>query len=177
MILLDEPICDPLCEGERPIVIIEMFSTKEQLKIELYPEAAPITVSYFLTLVKEGFYSGLSFHRIVPNFIFQGGCPLGTGDGETEYYLKGEFAANGMDNPIKHTLGTLSMARQDGYDTASCQFFIMMGDSPSLDGQYAAFGRVIEGIEVLQRLQQLPIDPATSRSYAPIFMGSVYLEK
>ena len=174
MELLDKPPCDPFFMGERPIVVIEL-ENGGGLRAELYPDCAPITVAYFLTLVNEGFYDGLTFHRLVPGFILQGGDPSGTGDGETEYYVKGEFAENGIDNPLSHKRGTLSLARQEGCDTASCQFFITLCNAKPLDGQYAAFGRIIDGMDVLKDLAQTPVD-ADCVPLEPIVMKRLYVE-
>ena len=128
------------------MVIIEM-EMGGVIKLELDREAAPITVENFEKLVKEGFYDGLTFHRIIPGFMVQGGDPEGTGMGGAKNKIKGEFRANGWQNPIKHTRGVISMARAYDPNSASSQFFIMHADAPHLDGQYAAFGKVIEGIE------------------------------
>ena len=174
MKLLNEPPCDPYFMGDEPVVVMELENGAE-VRIELYPDYAPVTVAYFLMLVNEGFYDGLTFHRLVPGFIIQGGDPTGTGDGETEYYLKGEFAANGVDNPLPHTQGTLSMARQEGNDTASCQFFIMLRNAPSLDGQYAAFGHVVDGMEAIEALESTPVD-ADAKPLAPLVMKRLYVE-
>ena len=119
---------------------------------ELYPEIAPITVANFEKLVKEGFYNGLIFHRVIPGFMIQGGDPEGTGIGGPGYTIKGEFTANGVKNLLKHTRGVLSMARTMDPDSAGSQFFIMHKDAPHLDGQYAAFGKVVEGLDVLDRI-------------------------
>ena len=126
------------------------------IKLELYPEVAPITVENFKKLVKEGFYDGLIFHRVIPGFMIQGGCPEGTGMGGPGYQIKGEFAANGVKNDLKHTRGVISMARSQRPDSAGSQFFIMHRDAPHLDGQYAAFGKVVEGMEVVDRIAQTP---------------------
>lgn len=134
-----------------PIVTITM-STGEVIKAELYPEVAPNTVANFVSLVKEGFYNGKIFHRVIPGFMIQGGCPDGTGMGGPGYRIKGEFAANKFENNLKHTKGVLSMARAQHNDSAGSQFFIMVADAPFLDRQYAAFGEVIEGIEVADRI-------------------------
>ena len=174
MELLTEPLCDPYFAGDEPVVVIQM-PDGSQIKIQLYPDLAPITVAYFLTLVKSGFYNGLKIHRVVPNFIIQGGDPLGTGDGETEFYLKGEFAENGVDNPLCHTRGTMSMARQDGFDTASCQFFITLRNVPSLDGHYAAFSHVIEGMDAVDQVADVRTDE-NNVPLEPIIMERVYLE-
>ncbi|WKY43114.1 peptidylprolyl isomerase [Eubacteriaceae bacterium ES2] len=119
----------------------------QSMVIELYPEIAPKTVENFLNLIEDGFYDGLIFHRVIPGFMIQGGCPLGTGTGGPGHTIVGEFAANGVENNLKHSRGVISMARSGQPDSAGSQFFIMVEDSPHLDGQYAAFGKVIEGIE------------------------------
>lgn len=136
---------------------VEMIVTGfGRMVIEVDSEVAPITAANFLQLVDKGFYNGLTFHRIVPKFVIQGGCPLGTGTGGSGKNIKGEFKANGWDNPIKHTKGVLSMARSQDHNSASSQFFIMVGDAPHLDGNYAAFGKVIEGYEVADTISRLP---------------------
>lgn len=122
------------------------------IKVELDEQSAPITVENFVKLASKGFYNGLIFHRVIKGFMIQGGCPLGTGTGGPGYTIKGEFARNGVNNPIKHTRGVISMARAMHPDSAGSQFFIMHQDAPHLDGQYAAFGRVIEGIEVVDKI-------------------------
>lgn len=124
------------------------------IKLELYPEHAPITVVNFEKLVKEGFYDGLIFHRVIKDFMIQGGDPEGTGMGGAKEKIKGEFARNGVNNPIKHTRGVISMARSMMPDSASSQFFIMHKDAPHLDGSYAAFGKVIEGMEVVDAIAE-----------------------
>ena len=123
-----------------------------KIELELYPEHAPKTVENFENLVKEGFYNGLTFHRIIPGFMIQGGDPLGNGMGGSEKNIVGEFRANGHNNPIKHERGVISMARAKDPDSASSQFFIMVGDADWLDGQYAAFGKVVEGYEIAQKI-------------------------
>ena len=127
-------------------VVIEM-ENGDVMKGELYPEIAPETVANFEKLVNEGFYDGLTFHRVIPGFMIQGGCPLGNGTGGPGYGIKGEFAANGFENNLKHDRGVLSMARAMDPDSAGSQFFIMVEKAPHLDGSYAAFGRIIEGME------------------------------
>ena len=134
-----------------PIVTITM-ENGDVMKAELYPEIAPNTVDNFISLVKKGFYDGLTFHRVIKGFMIQGGCPNGTGTGGPGYTIKGEFKANGVDNPIKHTRGTLSMARASDPNSAGSQFFIMHKDAPYLDGSYAAFGHVVDGIEVVDKI-------------------------
>ena len=130
------------------MVVIEMENDKK-IKLELYPDIAPITVENFEKLVKDGFYDGLIFHRVIKGFMIQGGCPDGTGMGGPGHHIKGEFASNGVKNDLKHTRGVISMARSMMKDSAGSQFFIMHQDAPHLDGEYAAFGKVVEGIEVV----------------------------
>lgn len=119
---------------------------------ELYPEVAPITVENFEKLANDGFYNGLVFHRVIPSFMIQGGCPQGTGTGGPGHNIKGEFSSNGFKNDLKHTRGVISMARSMMPDSAGSQFFIMVDDSPHLDGEYAAFGKVLEGMDVADRI-------------------------
>ena len=135
----------------KPIVTIEMESGGI-IKAELYPEIAPITVENFVSLIEKGFYNGLTFHRNIPGFVIQGGCPLGNGTGGPGYQIKGEFASNGVPNDLKHTRGVLSMARAMAPDSAGSQFFIMHADAPHLDGDYAAFGKVIEGMDYVDAI-------------------------
>lgn len=129
----------------------------DKITLELYPHVAPITVENFKTLCDEGFYDGLTFHRIIAGFMIQGGDPKGNGTGGPGHTIKGEFKANGVDNPIKHERGVISMARSMAYDSAGSQFFIMHEEAPHLDGQYAAFGKVIEGIEVVDTIANTPV--------------------
>ena len=133
--------------AQNPIVTIEMENGGKMVA-ELYPEVAPNTVNNFISLVRQGFYNGLIFHRVIPGFMIQGGCPDGTGMGGPGYCIKGEFAANGVSNDLKHDRGVLSMARAMNPNSAGSQFFVMVEKAPHLDGQYAAFGKVIEGMEV-----------------------------
>lgn len=144
---------------QNPIVTIEM-QNGDKMRIELYPEIAPNTVRNFISLVQDGFYDGLIFHRVIKGFMIQGGDPEGTGMGGPGYSIKGEFKANGIDNPLKHTRGVISMARAGHPDSAGSQFFIMHQDAPHLDGQYAAFGKVIEGIEVVDKIADVITDYA-----------------
>lgn len=123
-----------------------------EMKGELYPDIAPKTVKNFEKLAKDGFYDGLIFHRVIPGFMIQGGCPNGTGMGGPGYGIKGEFASNGVPNDLKHTRGVLSMARSMYPDSAGSQFFVMVADAPHLDGDYAAFGKVLEGMEVADEI-------------------------
>lgn len=139
------------------MVIIEMENGK-QIKIELYPDIAPISCENFEKLVKSGFYDGLTFHRVIPGFMIQGGCPNGTGTGGPGWHIKGEFAANGVKNDLKHTRGVLSMARAQDPNSAGSQFFIMHDDAAYLDGQYAAFGKVIEGMDAVDEIAEVPTD-------------------
>lgn len=139
------------------MVVIEMENGKE-IKIELYPEKAPITVKNFEKLVSEGFYDGLIFHRVIPGFMIQGGDPEGTGMGGADEKIKGEFLANGVNNDIKHERGVISMARSMMPNSASSQFFIMHADAPHLDGNYAAFGRVIDGMETVDEIASVECD-------------------
>lgn len=138
-----------------PIVRIEM-EDGGVIRAELYPDVAPISVDNFLKLVGKGFYDGLIFHRVIPGFMIQGGCPQGTGTGGPGYKIKGEFRINGIKNDLKHARGVLSMARAMDPNSAGSQFFIMHADAPHLDGQYAAFGRVIEGMEVVDAIAATP---------------------
>ena len=134
-----------------PIVTITM-ENGDVIKAELYPDIAPNTVNNFISLVKKGFYNGLNFHRIINGFMIQGGCPEGTGMGGPNYCIKGEFFFNGVKNDLKHTEGVLSMARSMRPDSAGSQFFIMHKAAPHLDGAYAAFGKVIEGMDVVNKI-------------------------
>ena len=137
--------------------VIEM-ENGDVMRGELYPEIAPITVENFEKLAGEHFYDGLTFHRVIPGFMIQGGCPRGNGTGGPGYQIKGEFAANGVANDLKHTRGVLSMARAMDPDSAGSQFFIMVADAPHLDGQYAAFGKVTEGMEAADKIVNVKTD-------------------
>ncbi len=140
-----------------PIVTMTM-EDGSVIKLELYPEVAPITVENFVSLVKKGFYDGLIFHRVINGFMIQGGDPQGTGMGGPGYEIKGEFSSNGVKNDLKHERGVISMARSMRPDSAGSQFFIMHQDAPHLDGQYAAFGKVIEGIETVDKIASVKTD-------------------
>ena len=140
-------------ENKNPIVTFEM-ENGDVFKAELYPEIAPNTVKNFISLVNHNFYDGVIFHRVIKGFMIQGGDPEGIGIGGPGYAIKGEFAANGFENNLKHDRGVLSMARSMVPDSAGSQFFVMHKDSPHLDGQYAAFGRVIEGIEIIDKIAE-----------------------
>ncbi len=146
-------------EGIEEIVqaVIKMESG-DTIKLELYPDIAPITVENFKKLCNEGFYDGLTFHRIISGFMIQGGCPRGNGTGGPGYQIKGEFLANGVVNNLKHTRGVISMARSQAYDSAGSQFFIMHEEAPWLDGQYAAFGKVTEGMDVVDKIASVDTD-------------------
>ncbi|SHK08159.1 peptidyl-prolyl cis-trans isomerase B (cyclophilin B) [Clostridium cavendishii DSM 21758] len=157
-----------------PIVTIKL-NTGEIIKAELYPEIAPNTVKNFVSLIKKGFYDGLIFHRVIKNFMIQGGCPEGSGMGGPGYSIKGEFNSNGFKNDLKHTLGILSMARAMNPNSAGSQFFIMAGTTPHLDGQYAGFGKVTEGIEVVLRIADIKTD-RMDRPYEDQIMESVTVE-
>ena len=157
-----------------PIVTIEM-ENGGVIKAELYPEIAPNTVNNFISLVKEGFYDGLCFHRVIPGFMIQGGCPDGTGMGGPGYCIKGEFLYNGVDNKLKHKRGVLSMARSQSPNSAGSQFFLMHEEAPHLDGQYAAFGKVIEGMEVVDAIAAAPTDRA-DRPKEPQIMKTVTVD-
>ena len=143
--------------AQNPIVTITM-QNGSVMKAELYPSVAPNTVNNFISLIQKGFYNGLTFHRVIRGFMLQGGCPDGTGTGGPGYHIKGEFAANGFKNDLKHSRGVLSMARSMMPDSAGSQFFIMHRDAPHLDGQYAAFGKVIEGIETVDAIAECDTD-------------------
>lgn len=137
--------------SQNPIVTIEM-ENGGIIKAELYPDIAPNTVRNFVSLINKGFYDGLIFHRVIPGFMIQGGCPMGTGVGGPGYTIKGEFSANNFKNDLKHDVGVLSMARAAHPDSAGSQFFIMVEKSPHLDGQYASFGKVLEGMDVVNKI-------------------------
>lgn len=143
--------------NKNPIVTIEM-ENGDVIKAELYPEIAPNTVNNFLSLIKKGYYDGVVFHRVIPGFMIQGGDPEGTGMGGPGYSIRGEFTHNGFTNDLKHTPGVLSMARTMVPDSAGSQFFIMHETSPHLDGEYAGFGKVIEGMDAVDRIARVKTD-------------------
>ena len=157
-----------------PIVTFEM-ENGDVMKAELYPEIAPNTVNNFISLVSKGFYDGLIFHRVIPGFMIQGGDPKGSGIGGPGYSIKGEFALNRFKNDLKHSRGVLSMARTMAPNSAGSQFFIMHADSPHLDGQYAAFGKVIEGIEAVDKICAVRTD-YNDRPRIPQVMKKVTVE-
>ena len=146
-----------MSEVKNPIVTITM-ENGDVMKAELYPEIAPNTVKNFISLINKGYYDGLIFHRVIKGFMIQGGCPDGTGMGGPGYDIKGEFIYNGFDNQLKHTEGVLSMARAMHPDSAGSQFFIMHKTSPHLDGQYAAFGKIVEGMDVVNKIAEIDTD-------------------
>ena len=143
--------------ANNPIVTFEMADGKT-FKAELYPDVAPNTVNNFISLVGKGFYDGIIFHRVIAGFMIQGGDPKGVGTGGPGYRIRGEFSANGVKNTLKHTRGVLSMARAQSPDSAGSQFFVMHADADYLDGQYAAFGTVIEGMDVVDAIASVPTD-------------------
>lgn len=155
------------------MVIIEMDNGHE-IKLEIDEKAAPITAANFLKLVKEGFYDGLTFHRIIPGFMIQGGDPLGNGTGGSKENIKGEFKSNGFDNPIQHKRGVISMARAMDPNSASSQFFIMHADADYLNGQYAAFGHVVEGMDTVDEIANVRtgFNDCPTR---PVVMKRVYI--
>ncbi len=157
-----------------PIATIEMEDGKV-IKAELFPDIAPISVANFISLANKGFYNGLIFHRVIKDFMIQGGCPKGNGTGGPGYCIKGEFAANGVANPLKHERGVLSMARTSIPDSAGSQFFIVHADSPHLDGQYAAFGKVTEGMDVVDEIANVRVD-YNDKPRKPQVMKSVTVE-
>lgn len=160
--------------AQNPIVTITMKSG-DVIKAELYPEIAPISVNNFISLIQKNFYDGLIFHRVIKNFMIQGGDPEGTGMGGPGYSIRGEFAQNGYPNDLKHTAGVLSMARSMHPDSAGSQFFIMHKDSPHLDGAYAAFGKVTEGMDVVNKIAETATD-YSDRPVEPQVIGTVTVE-
>ncbi|MGN0442954.1 MAG: peptidylprolyl isomerase [Acutalibacteraceae bacterium] len=168
--------------SQNPVVTFTMENGKT-FKAELYPEIAPNTVNNFLSLVNKGFYNGLTFHRVIYGFMIQGGCPKGTGTGGPGYSIKGEFSTNGFKNDLKHTEGVLSMARSMMADSAGSQFFIMHRKAPHLDGQYAAFGKITEGMDVVNEIAECdtdyadkPLDPQVIKSVTAETFGVDYPE-
>ena len=157
-----------------PVVTFTM-ANGDVMKAELYPEIAPNTVNNFISLVKKGYYDGLIFHRVIAGFMIQGGCPNGNGMGGPGYSIKGEFSQNGFKNTLKHTEGVLSMARSMMPNSAGSQFFIMHQNSPHLDGQYAAFGKVVEGLDVVDSIAQVGTD-WSDRPMVPQIIESMTVE-
>ncbi len=160
--------------AQNPIVTITM-KNGDVMKAELYPEIAPNTVNNFISLIQKGFYNGVIFHRVIEGFMLQGGDPEGTGMGGPGYEIKGEFSHNGFQNDLKHTPGVLSMARTMIPDSAGSQFFIMHKDAPHLDGEYAAFGKVIEGMDVVNKIAETATD-YSDRPLEPQVMETVTVE-
>ena len=165
-----------------PIVTIEM-ENGDIMKAELYPEIAPISVNNFIFLINKEYYNGLIFHRVIKGFMIQGGCPEGNGTGGPGYHIKGEFSMNGVENNLKHEKGVLSMARAMQPDSAGSQFFIMHETSPHLDGQYAAFGKIIEGQDIVDKIAEVatdysdrPIENQTNKSMTVDTQGVDYPE-
>ena len=156
------------------MVVIEMENGKE-IELELYPDIAPISCENFEKLVNQGFYNGLIFHRVISGFMIQGGCPQGTGTGGPGWHIKGEFAANGVQNNLSHKRGVLSMARAQNPDSAGSQFFIMHQDGPFLDGQYAAFGKVVSGMDVVDEIAAVQTN-AMDKPLKPQVMKRVYIK-
>lgn len=156
------------------MIVIEMENGKK-IKVELYPDKAPISCENFEKLVKNGFYNGLTFHRVIPGFMIQGGCPSGDGTGGPGWTIKGEFASNGVKNDLKHTRGILSMARAMNPDSAGSQFFIMHEDAPHLDGEYAAFGKVVEGMDVVDEIAEVNTD-LSDKPKEPQVIKKIYIE-
>lgn len=168
--------------AQNPIITITM-KNGDVIKAELYPDIAPISVNNFISLIGRKFYDGLIFHRVIKGFMIQGGCPDGTGMGGPGYSIKGEFSANGVENTLKHTEGVLSMARAQHPDSAGSQFFIMHKAAPHLDGSYAAFGKVTEGMEVVNRIAETrtdwsdrPLEPQTIDTVTVETFGQEYPE-
>ena len=162
-----------------PLVTIEM-ENGSKIQLELYPEIAPNTVNNFIYLIKSGFYDGTIFHRVIPGFMIQGGDPQGTGMGGPGYGIRGEFAQNGFSNGLQHTRGVISMARSMQPNSAGSQFFIMAADSPHLDGQYAAFGKVTEGLDVVDAIVSSPRDrndrPKTEQRMQKVSVDTMGIE-
>ena len=160
--------------AQNPIVTFEM-ENGDIMKAELYPEVAPNTVNNFISLISKGYYDGLIFHRVIRGFMIQGGCPDGTGMGGPGYSIKGEFSSNGFANDLKHTPGVLSMARTMAPNSAGSQFFIMHQNSPHLDGDYAAFGQIVEGMDVVNKIAETATD-YSDRPMEPQVMKKVTVE-
>jgi len=168
-----EPEPAPAADAGTDFPVVEMIIEDfGNIEVELDPLAAPISVENFMGLVDEGFYDGLTFHRIIPDFMIQGGDPSGTGAGPGTANIKGEFASNGWDNPLSFTKGTIGMARRDDPNSASCQFFITNTDATFLDPNYAAFGRVLSGIDVVDAISAVPTDPG-NRPDTPVVIETI----
>ncbi len=163
-----------------PLVTMTM-NNGQVINIELHPNTAPITVANFIHLIQQGFYDGLGFHRVIPGFMIQGGCPDGRGTGGPGYSIKGEFDSNGFKNELKHSRGVLSMARSTSPDSAGSQFFIMVADAQHLDGQYASFGKVVSGMDLVDKIvntqrnsMDKPLEPQTINTVSVDTFGSEY---
>ncbi|MGN0469868.1 MAG: peptidylprolyl isomerase [Acutalibacteraceae bacterium] len=168
--------------SKNPVVTITM-ENGDIIKAELYPEIAPNTVNNFISLINKNFYDGLTFHRVIYGFMIQGGCPEGTGTGGPGYHIKGEFSHNGFENNLRHTEGVLSMARAMNPNSAGSQFFIMHKDAPHLDGEYAAFGKVTEGMDIVNNIAECdtdfgdkPLDPQVMKTITVETFGEEYPE-
>ncbi|MCR5691889.1 MAG: peptidylprolyl isomerase [Eubacterium sp.] len=168
--------------NQNPLVTITM-TNGDIMKLELYPEIAPNTVNNFISLVQKNFYDGLGFHRIISGFMIQGGDPVGNGTGGPDYSIPGEFKSNGFDNDLAHTKGVISMARSQHPDSAGSQFFIMHKDAPHLDGQYAAFGKIVEGLEIVDKIagvatdwSDAPLEPVVMKTVTVDTFGVEYPE-
>ena len=165
-----------MSDMKNPVVTITMADGRV-MKAALYPDKAPNTVNNFISLASKGFYNGLTFHRVIPGFMIQGGCPEGTGMGGPGYEIDGEFSANGFrQNDLVHETGVLSMARTMAPNSAGSQFFIMVAPAPHLDGQYAAFGKVLEGAEVAIDISRVPRDMRTDQPKTPVVIESVQID-
>lgn len=160
--------------AQNPVVTFEM-ENGGIMKAELYPEIAPNTVNNFISLIQKGYYNGLCFHRVIRGFMIQGGCPEGTGTGGPGYCIRGEFSQNGFENDLKHSAGVLSMARTMAPDSAGSQFFIMHQNSPHLDGAYAAFGRITEGMDIVNKIAETNTD-YSDRPLEPQILKQVTVE-
>ena len=171
----DESVSEFNSGAINPVATIKVQDFGE-MKIELYYDKAPNTVENFISLANSGFYDGLTFHRVYEGFMIQGGCPDGDGTGDPGYSIKGEFSANGVDNDLTHTRGVISMARSSSYDSAGSQFFIMHQDSSHLDGQYAAFGMVVEGLDVLDAIAETEVTLNMSSGEMTTPVKSVIIE-
>ena len=158
-----------------PVVTITM-TNGDVMKAELYPEIAPNTVNNFISLVQKGFYNGLIFHRVIKGFMIQGGCPIGNGTGGPGYTIKGEFLVNGINNPLSHKRGVISMARAMDYNSAGSQFFIVHKDATYLDGQYASFGETVSGIEVVDKIAKVRTTP-NDRPYEDVIIESIKISE
>ena len=179
---LNKPTRKDIYNKMNPIVTIEM-QNGDIIKLELYPEIAPITVNNFISLINKGFYNGLIFHRVIRGFMIQGGDPDGNGTGGPGYSIKGEFTYNNFNNTLKHNAGVISMARSQRPDSAGSQFFIMHKDSPHLDGSYAGFGKITEGMDVVIKIAEsktdysdMPLEPQVMKNVSVETFGTEYPE-